>query len=315
VRSPAGGEVHLSFIGLAATSRQFARALQHRDSRWVAEKVEAAVQVARDAGCRLVGFGGYTSIVTASCRRVRTVGIALTTGNALTVGMGIAALREAARERGIELAASRLAVLGATGNIASTCAALMAPEVREVVLVARNLRSSKLAAVQAAVRAAAPETAVRIADDLAALAECPLIVAASSSPEPLIHPEHLGRGPAVICDISLPSDVADAVALERPDVPVVKGGVVRLPLDPGFSIGGVPLARGHVFACMAETLLLGLEETWQLGSVGPVNVEGVRRAMAMAGKHGFTLGDIHENGAGSRPMGADHAWPAGNRTV
>ncbi|HYS19290.1 MAG TPA: aminotransferase class III-fold pyridoxal phosphate-dependent enzyme [Candidatus Binatia bacterium] len=307
VRSKTGDEVHLSFVGLLNPSRQFARAMHERDSRWITDKIETAVQIAKAAGCGVVGFGGYTSIVTASCRRVRTNGVALTTGNSLTVGMGVAALRAAARQQGIDLAASRLAVLGATGNIASTYAALMAPEIREVVLVVRNLRSSKLGPVLAGVRAAAPNVAVRAVDDLAALADCPLIVAASSTPQPLIYPEHLGPGPAVICDISLPSNVADAVTLECPNVLVVQGGVVRLPLDDDFAIGGIPLARGHVYACMAETLLMGLEGLSTHGSIGPVTVEGVRRAMAMAEKHGFALGDIHENGAASGLMGVGYA--------
>ena len=307
VRSKTGAEVHLSFVGLVIPSRHFTRAMHDRDSQWIADKIDTAVRVAKEAGCSVVGFGGYTSIVTGSCRRVRTNGIALTTGNSLTVGMGIAALREAARERGIDLGSSRLAVLGATGNIASTYAALMAPEVREVVLVVRRRGSSKLNAVLAGVRAAAPGARVRVVDDLTALAECPLIVAASSTPEPLIYPEHIGPGPVVICDISLPSNVADAIRLECPNVLVVQGGVVRLPLDHDFAIGGVPLARGHVYACMAETLLMGLEGLSTHGSIGPVTVAGVRSAMAMADKHGFTLADIHANGAASGLMGAAYA--------
>jgi len=83
--------------------------------------------------------------------------------------------------------------------------------------------------------------------------------------------------------------------------------VVRLPLDDDFAIGGIPLARGHVYACMAETLLMGLEGLSTHGSIGPVTVEGVRRAMAMAEKHGFALGDIHENGAASGLMGVGYA--------
>ena len=82
---------------------------------------------------------------------------------------------------------------------------------------------------------------------------------------------------------------------------------MRLPLDHDFASGGVPLARGHVYACMAETLLMGLEGLSTHGSIGPVTVAGVRSAMAMADKHGFTLADIHENGAASGLMGAAYA--------
>jgi hypothetical protein len=59
---------------------------------------------------------------------------------------------------------------------------------------------------------------------------------------------------------------------------------------------------------MAETLLMGLEGSTH-GSVGPVTVEGVRRAMAMADKHGFTLADIRADGAASGLMGAAYTRP------
>jgi predicted amino acid dehydrogenase len=295
VRSRTGDEVHLSFICLSLTTRQIVRSMNNRDYKWIGEKIEAAVHMAREAGCQVVGFGGFTSILTRNCRRVKTNGVSLTTGNSLTVGMGIRALREAAREMGIDLANARLAVVGATGNIAGTYAVIMAPLVTEVVLVVRDLASPKLAPVLDAIHQAAPLTPLRVVDNMEALSKCSLIVAASNTPEPLIYAHHLGHGAGVICDISLPSDVADEVGLKRPDVLVIRGGVVRLPYNDEFSIGGIPLTKGHVFACMAETLLMGLEGAATNGSYGPVTVAGVENALAMAHKHGFSLGDIHAN--------------------
>lgn len=73
---------------------------------------------------------------------------------------------------------------------------------------------------------------------------------------------------------------------------VIRGGVVRLPSNRDFSIGGIALPPGHSLACMAETLLMGLEGVRANGSVGPVTEEGVRRTQAWAAKHGFRLGDL-----------------------
>ena len=129
-------------------------------------------------------------------------------------------------------------------------------------------------------------------EDRAALTRCSLIVAASNSPEPLVHPRHLGRGPVVICDISVPSDVAGAVALERPDVHVIRGGVVRLPLDPTFEIGGISLPPGHSLACMAETLLMGLEGATNHWSVGPVTADGVACIDGAARRHDFQVAEL-----------------------
>jgi predicted amino acid dehydrogenase len=73
---------------------------------------------------------------------------------------------------------------------------------------------------------------------------------------------------------------------------VIKGGVVRLPCNSDLIIPGVPLAPGHVFACMAETLLMGLEDVAGHGSYGPLTTARVHWALDMADKHGFTLAEL-----------------------
>lgn len=291
VRSRTGDEVHFSYIALDLTPRQIISAMQERDAKWIMEKIEDSVAMARDEGCRVLGLGAYTSIMSGNCQRVKTNGIALTSGNSLTVGMGILALKRSAASMKIDLSQARLGVLGATGNIATTYAVMMAPDVAELVLIVRDPHSPRLQTVAEQIRAAAPDTKVTVAVDLAALKDCSLIVTASNAPEPLIHSEHLGSGPVIICDISVPSDVAPDVKQERPEVVVIHGGVVRLPHNDDFVIAGLPLEKGHVYACMAETLLMGLEGIDQHGSYGPVKPEGVRAALAMAEKHGFELGD------------------------
>ena len=52
--------------------------------------------------------------------------------------MGLAAMREGARERGIALETACLGVIGATGNIGSVYARMMAEEVPQLVLVGRE---------------------------------------------------------------------------------------------------------------------------------------------------------------------------------
>jgi predicted amino acid dehydrogenase len=292
VRSKTGARVHLSFIGLNLTASQIGRAAGS-DREWIMEKIEGAVRLARDQGARVIGFGGHTSIVSGNCRRVRTTGIGLTTGNSLTTGMGIRALQQAADDLGIDMQQAALGVIGATGNIASTYATMMAPMVREVVLVVRSIGSPKVRPILARIREVAPKTIVKVVENVEGISGCQLIVAASNDPEPLIYPRHLSDTPVAICDISLPSDVSEAVRIERPDVLVIRGGVVRLPYNHDFSISGIALPAGHSLACMAETLLMGLEGLSGNGSVGPVTPEGVTRTMQWAARHGFSLGDIH----------------------
>src|SRR6266404_1624707 len=287
VQSVTGQSVHLTVIGLNLTAAQISTCSRASDIGWVLEKIEAAVAFARDEGCSVVGLGGFTSIVSMNCVRVRTEGVALTSGNALAIGMGLAALKAAAKDKGIHLGDARVAVVGASGNIASTSALMLAREVGCLVLVVRRKAAARVERLLAAIRAQAPDVSVEVTEGLSALRDCPLILSASNAPEPLILPEHLSAGPVVICDISAPSDVDGSVMITRPDVTVLHGGVVRLPYDTDLTIAGLPLTPGTLFACMAETLLMGLEGRTSHGSYGRIRVAQVVEAMAWAEKHGF----------------------------
>ena len=292
VRSSTGTEVHLTMVGLDVTAQQIATLRTQDNLGWITDQIEAAVALAREEGCQVIGLGGYTSSVTASCLRVRTKGIALTSGNALAVGMAVRALKEGARRQGIDLADAWLGVVGVPGNIASTFAAVMAPEVKGLVLVGRSMASPRLAPLLKQLKRLSPGTPVEVTDHAQALCRCQLIATATVGAGDLVQPSHLSNGPVAICDISVPSDIAVAVASERPDALVIHGGIVRLQQNAGLSLEGLDLPPGHALACLAETLLMGLEGTTTHGSYGGITPEGVQRILALADKHGFALADV-----------------------
>jgi acetylornithine/succinyldiaminopimelate/putrescine aminotransferase/predicted amino acid dehydrogenase len=339
VRIPGGRSVHMTYIALLLSSEMFEREMQAGRTDWLRDQIDEAVELAVQEGCRIVGFGGLTSVVTHNCRKAARHDVALTTGNALTAGMGIEAILSVSH--GIDLPTSRAAVVGAAGNIASVYARMLAPRVAQIVLVGRKNSASRLqelswriyedawdsiraggelSGVAAAVartqsaklmagqtgagadagrRLAAliieelgDRAPVLISDDLGALSECRVIVSASNSTSPIIFPEHLGAGPAVICDIAVPADVSELVTRERPDVTVLVGGAVRIPGNEHLKTFASPLPEGHMYACMAETVLLGLMEhhgNFSFGDIEPSQVEAVMRA---ARAHQFQCGDV-----------------------
>lgn len=340
VESVIGERVHLSFIGVPITPRQIQRAFDEGNVRWVEEKITDGVRLARRLGSSLVGLGGYTSILTGQGTRIAEDRVGITSGNAMTVAVGVQALLETAKEMNIDLGQATLGAVGATGNICSLYAQMMAEHVPRLVLVGRPHMESRLrrvagevyfetykllrrhperepaglakllagtetyrrvvkgerdlerigmaiaAGLEAELGAAAP---VRVAGDPSGLVACDLVVSASSTPDPVIYPRHLGPGPKVIVDIAVPEDVAPEVLRERPDVRVIRGGIVRLPGGQQLELAGVPLEPGHVYACMAETLLLGLSrmnEHFSWGRVTKMHVEAIRD---LATYHGFEL--------------------------
>lgn len=295
VQSITGQEVHLSYIGLDLTPKQIMEGIYARDTQWMMDKIENAVEQARDYGCRVVGLGAYTSILSGNCKRIKTPGTILTSGNSLTVGMAMEAMKQAALDNGIELRKSRLAVLGATGNIGATLALMIAPQVESTLLIVRDAQSPRVKSMVEEIGRVT--TRLEVTDDLHALRKCNLIAAASNSPEPLIFAEHLSEGPVIVCDVAVPADVSADVAFERPLTTVMRGGLVRLPRNEDFVIAGLDLEPGFAFACMAETLLMGLEGVAESLSFGPIKTEGVTWALQAAQKHGFALGKFERAGS------------------
>ncbi|MCO5167769.1 MAG: aminotransferase class III-fold pyridoxal phosphate-dependent enzyme [Planctomycetes bacterium] len=340
VESAIGERVHLSLVGVPVTPTQIQRAFDEGSVRWVEDKVLAGVRLARRQGSSIVGLGGYTSIITGQGTRISEDRVGITSGNAMTVAAGVEALVGAAEEAGIDLSTACLGALGATGNICSLYAQMMADRVPRLVLVGRphmeprlrrvagevyfetykllrrepdrpptgvgrvlaptetyrrvraaedDLERIGLAIVEGLERELGDEAPVQVRTDPVGLRACDLIVSASSTPDPVIYPRHLGPGPRVICDLAVPEDTAPEVLRERPDVRVLRGGIVRLPRPQGLVLAGLPLEPDHVFACMAETLLLGLSrmnEHFSWGRVTKMHVEAIRD---LAAYHGFTL--------------------------
>ncbi|MBY6278198.1 MAG: aminotransferase III, partial [Symbiobacterium thermophilum] len=114
---------------------------------------------------------------------------------------------------------------------------------------------------------------------------------ATSSAEDLVTPANLKFG-AVVCDISRPPNVSRAVKEARPDVLVIDGGVVEVPGRPdlGWNFG---FERGLAYACMAETMILGLMGHFQDTSLGAdLNLPMIRQIRQWAEELGFRLAQL-----------------------
>jgi predicted amino acid dehydrogenase len=240
------------------------------------------VEFARGEGATLVGCGGYTSILTDNCRDLVEEDLGVTSGNSLTVAASFEALTRAAGELGLRNRV--VGVVGATGNIGAALAELAADFADAVVLVGRPAAARRLERIAA--KLGVPAT---VATDLAALRDCNVVVSASNSPRPIILPEHLARTPLVLCDVAVPRDVHESVARERPDARIIRGGIVRLPMGQTLDVPALDLPKGHVYACLGETILLGLAAREENFSLGPVRAERVREILAIARSHSFVI--------------------------
>ena len=286
VRSIVGATVRFYAILLPFTSAQMKEWLDEANFFRVRHSIDKAIKVARSIGCEVVALGQYTSIVTRNATTLDLPHVGVTTGNSYTIALAIEAIEKAIAERGLDPAAARLAVVGASGNIGQTCAQILAPRFGRTVL----LGSSKPSAARrlADLQASLPRAEIDV--DPAGLRDADVVLAATNSPEPFLGPELFAEG-AVVCDLSVPAAVRPGLRAARPDMAVMTGGIARLPFGEDHGIPGFPLPPGQVYGCMGETLLLGLEGVRDATFTGMLPAEHVYRLAAMAKRHGFALAD------------------------
>ncbi|MDH5524652.1 MAG: aminotransferase class III-fold pyridoxal phosphate-dependent enzyme [Desulfobulbaceae bacterium] len=106
----------------------------------IRDKIQDAVVIAKELGddnipVTMVGLGAYTSIATANGLTINDYEMSITTGNAYTTALMIQGIIKAAEMNNVCLPAATLAIIGASGNIGSITAKILAPRVAKLILV------------------------------------------------------------------------------------------------------------------------------------------------------------------------------------
>ncbi|PCK07436.1 MAG: hypothetical protein COA42_14275 [Alteromonadaceae bacterium] len=325
--------IGVTVVGIPMSSKQFLAAMNAGDITDALDMIRDAVEIAKTNGAEIVGFGGYTSIITNNCTNIEDDSVGFTSGNSLTAAATIDALLQVAEEHGVNIHSAKLGIVGATGNIGKVLAEVLADEVGSITLVSRNRGTQRLNRLantiykqkldknllnsnsgidktivasktyqrkaefdndwdgfrQAIEQELAANCPITIESDLGALKDCDLIVCATNTAQPLVFPEHVGDNPVIICDVATPGDVSPSVISQKPNALVINGGVIALPKQQTVEIQGVALDDGNVYACMAETIILGMSGMNANFSHGALQPAKVRQIRELAKRHGFVF--------------------------
>ena len=254
---------------------------------FVENKILKACITARNLGAEIVGLGAFTSVVgDKGVSIAQRLDIPVTTGNSYTVATALEAVRKACAVTGKALQDSEVVIIGANGSIGSTCAKILAGETKFMTLVSRDIKKlEKLAAeIMQKTGLAVHTTNMSVGP----LRRADVVITVSSSVDTIIRPEHLKRG-AIVCDVARPRDVSAQVAQKRKDVIIIEGGIVKVPGNAEFSFD-LGLPPGTCYACMAETMILAMEDRLEDYSIGGRLETGrVEEISRLAEKHGFRL--------------------------
>ncbi|MDA8234530.1 MAG: shikimate dehydrogenase [Clostridia bacterium] len=253
----------------------------------VINKIIQTGKMAEKMGAQLLGLGAFTKVIgDGGITVAKNLNIPVTTGNSYTIATAIEGVKKAANIMGKDLTRAEVVVIGATGAIGKVCAELMARETRSLTLVARNIKELERVANTLLYNTG---LSARITSDLKkALAKADIIITVTSAVDTVIEPEDLKPG-CIVCDVARPRDVSKRVAQLRDDVLVIEGGLVEVPgdINLNFNFGFPPKL---IYACMAETIMLSMEERFESFSLGrEITVKQVEDISKIAAKNGFKL--------------------------
>lgn len=283
IRSITGKEIHGYFLAATFLPHQFIQLPREQ----VYQKIIHAGKIAESLGAKILGLGGFTSVVGDAGHTIASnLNIAVTSGSSYTIATAVEGALAAARAMDMDPREATATVVGATGSIGRVCAQLMSREVSSLTITARSL--SRLKNVAESVREFSGKRPQVTTDIQTALHGADIVISASSSGGGIIHPAALAPG-AVVCDVALPHDCSREVAETRDDVLVIEGGLVEVPGQVDFGTDfGYP--EKIALACMAETMILTLEGLFENFSLGRrIEIEKVMEIQNMARRHGFKL--------------------------
>jgi predicted amino acid dehydrogenase len=286
-------EVVLNLYGIMQPSSFFEESLRAQDMR-AAKLVQEAVNLAHSHEMKYFGLGQFTSIVSENGMLLESPEMPLTTGNSLTAAMGIEGIKKTATDKKIDLKKAKIGVVGFTGNICNVLTQIIADDVINLVLIHREALNNNQK-YQDAVDALLSQTNLKrenlkFGHELTDLKDCEIVIVGTNSATEIIQNDHIKEG-AIVLDISIPSNVQSAVK-KRADVSYFQAGLAKLPFDQVVDHAWVPLKTGDCFACMAETIVMGLIGKKTPYSLGRLNKPQVLESLKLAKDVGVTLGGL-----------------------
>ena len=263
------------------------------------QKILDGCRVAKDLGAKVVGLGGFTSIVggTQGEKEAQELQIAVTSGNSLTAALALAQLNMLIERLNWNLRERTVAVVGASGDIGRACALALAPHARRILLVARN--KAKLEELRDAMPA---DVEAHICTNVQDATHASVIVAATSAAQPILAEADLQPG-TIVCDVGYPKNLSYAPE-PRPDVLAISGGLAQMPFALDITYYTRLPEPNIMYGCFCEAMILAIAGRYESYSIGQgrITPEKMQEIFTLAQTHGFQPAPLYR---GKNPVTED----------
>jgi len=278
-----GGKAEGYIVAVLLSGKQMKELDRHLVERRI---IDAILFTQNKLGAERIGLGAYTAPMTRNGLAViKHPGIKayITHGDALSAASAVPIVRESARLKGIDIATSSIAVVGAYG-IVGKAAALLLSELNPRAMILTGHNHNKLAAVSKELNGCFQGEIICSADN-SAIRQADIVILSITSDGYIVGPKDLKKN-AVVVDMAQPHNMSQEVCIQRPDVLRVDGGYMSIAdINLRFKMGP---PRGTTFACLTETIISTLSGDRD-HHVGPVDMDFARGIMPLANSLGFEV--------------------------
>ena len=256
-------------------------------------QIQKAAEIVSQKNIRLIGLGGFTSILTYGGLALQGSDLPpLTSGNGFTAAASMMAVEEACQIHDVQIENSVVAIVGAAGQIGRAMSSLFYQKGATLLLVGRDGSDQRtkdsLNEVADLISDANNRHRIEIAKNISEIERADIVIAVSSAVKPFIQSKHL-KCNAVVVDSSRPANVDSSDIAERNDITMIEGGLIEIPgcdqLD--LFAGPSPTAA---YACVAESALWALQPELGLPSATRIlNIQQIEALRKASIQHGFKV--------------------------
>lgn len=259
-------------------------------------KVNDAIAVAQRLNAKIIALGGFTSIVLeGNLSTFNTEKTKITTGNSLTSAYILKGIEKASQKFNVDLKASHVLIIGATGDIGTACTNYLKGSVKGLLLCARNQRRLKTFSNKISEEG----FSVTYDTDVSKLIpQADIIISAASSNDIAIENY---KKPVIICDAGYPKNLEQKID-EKEGIALFHGGMGHIgygyDFDPDYTkyFYRYPLPHiGH--GCILEAVVLAFENRFENYSIGKGNISNqkIDDIYTMGIKHGLELAPFYNS--------------------
>ena len=261
-------------------------------------KVKKAVSCAQKTGAKIVTLGGFTSIVLeGNLHSFSTSDTKFTTGNTLTAAYIVKGIEKAVSQCDINVSASAILIIGATGDIGMACVNYLKNKGRKLLLCARNSQRLEKLSQELINENIRVNYSVSL-QELVPEADVIICVASSAGLKLAQCKENV-----LICDAGYPKNLESKIG-SNAGFNLFHGGMGQVSqgfnFSPDYSNDLYRYAAPYIIhGCILEAMILAFEnkfETYSYGK-GNITVDRMEEIYNAGLKHGITLAPFYnENG-------------------